>query len=109
MRQMIAALLIAATTPAFARSVERIVYVTPDGSRYYWNTTADGVVFVAPEDIPDDFYLLTPDCVAINRTHGAGSWGHEEAGWQINFGNELILSFPGQTPPFVAPDCLMLR
>jgi hypothetical protein len=109
MRQILAALFLAATTPAFALSVERIVYITPDGTRFYWNTTTDGVVFVAPEEKPDDFYLLTPDCVATNGTFGTGSWGHEEAGWQISFGNALILSFPGQTPPFDAPDCLMLR
>ncbi len=111
MRRIIATLLLltCGTAPAIARDVERIMYLSTKGVSFIWNTTADGVVFVAPKAAPDDLYLLTPDCVVHNQTHGTGSWGHEEGGWQISFGLAYQIYFPGQMPPVDVPDCQMLR
>jgi hypothetical protein len=111
MRRTITALLftVTATVPAFAHSVQRIVYVSTDGVSYFWNTTAEGVVFIAPEANPAEQYLLTPDCMAKNPTYGTGSWGFEEGGWQINFGLRYEIYFPGPMPPVDLTNCMMLR
>lgn len=111
MRRIIASVLLltCGTASANARDVERAIYVSTKGVSYIWNTTPQGVVFVAPNTATDDLYLLTPHCVVQNQTHGTGSWGHDEGGWQISFGLRYEIFFPGQTPPFNAPDCLMLR
>lgn len=111
MRPIITALIlsIAAVAPAFALSVERVVYTTADGISFHWATTPEGVIFVAPDDAPGDMYLMTPDCVATNQTHGKGSWGYDDDGWQISFGLAHQISFPRQTPPIGPSDCQMLR
>jgi hypothetical protein len=111
MSRIVTSLLFLTTSiaPAVALSTERIVYVSTDGASYYWGTTAQGVVFVAPEAMPDDLYLLTPDCVAQNQTYGTGSWGYEEGGWQISFGLRYQIYFPGPMPPLDLTNCLMLR
>jgi hypothetical protein len=109
-RIITASLLFAASiAPAVALSTERIVYLSTDGASYYWGTTAEGVIFVAPEAMPDDLYLLTPNCVVENQTHGTGSWGYEEGGWQISFGLTYQVYFPGPLPPIDVTNCLMLR
>ncbi len=107
MRLLIASLLFA--TPVIALTTKLIVFIAEGGTTFHVGTTAENVVFVAPDDAPDDLYILTPDCVATNVTHGTGSWGHEAVGWQIAFDGVALFWFPGQMPPLDAPDCLMLR
>jgi hypothetical protein len=101
--------LMASTMLTFARNVEKIVYVATDGTRYIWDVTADGAVFVAPEAQQSDQYRLIEDCVVTHATLGTGSWGVDEAGWQISFNNRYVLYFPGPLPPLNADHCLMLR
>jgi hypothetical protein len=110
MRRIIIALLLAAIAqPALAYRVERTIYVSTEGIRHYWGTTTEGVVFIAPENMPGDMYLLTPDCVVENFHHGTGSWGFEEGGWQISFGLRHQIYFPGPMPPVDLTNCMMLR
>jgi hypothetical protein len=110
MRRIITALIFAVIAlPAFAYRVERTIYVSTEGVRHYWGTTVEGVVFVAPEDTPDDFYLLTPDCVVENLRYGKGSWGFDDGGWQISFGLRHQIYFPGPMPPVDLTNCMMLR
>ena len=109
-RIIMAWLFVAATiTPALALSVTKVVFTTAEGVSYFWSTTAEGVMFVAPENLPDEQYLLTPDCVVENRTNGTGSWGYEDEGWQISFGNRYQIYFPNQSPLIDPSDCQMLR
>jgi hypothetical protein len=102
-------LLLLAATPALAYSVERITYVATDGSPYFWDATPRGRVFVAPESDPSDQFFLTTDCVVENFKHGTGSWGVDDAGWQISFNNRYHINFPGTMPPLDATNCMMLR
>jgi hypothetical protein len=67
------------------------------------------MAFVAPDDMRTDRYLLTPDCVVKNLTHGTGTWGYDDGGWQISFGNQFELYFPGPMPPLELSDCQLLR
>jgi hypothetical protein len=108
MTRLFVALLLLAT-PAFALTPRLVGFTADDGTSFYVGTTADGALFVAPDAAPDDLYVLTPDCVATNAIHGTGSWGYEDAGWQISFNNRHEIRFPGQTPPIDPSDCQMLR
>jgi hypothetical protein len=111
MRQIVllASCLSAVLFPVLADNVERVVYVSTDGVRYFWNVTAAGVVFVAPEADPDDQFLLTPDCGVRHQTFGKGSWGFDDGGWQISFGLQWQEYFPGPLPPVDHSNCMMLR
>ncbi|MGL4322083.1 MAG: hypothetical protein ACRCS3_14585 [Paracoccaceae bacterium] len=112
MRKTITAILftIAGATAALATNeVERAIYVATDGTRYIWNSTEDGTIFVAPESALAERYLMTPDCVVQNATYGKGAWGVEDGGWQISFGLRLQIYFPGPMPPVDAANCLLLR
>lgn len=90
--------------PAFALSVQRIVYQDVDGTRYVWMPTVDGFTITA-EDDADQVFNLKNDCVATHKKLGTGRWGSINGGWLIEFGGEPILEFPGQGAPIVPADC----
>jgi hypothetical protein len=91
-------LLLLLAQPAAALSVERVKYISGDNVIFVWDITSQGVVFVVPQDTPEDFFELLPDCTARNLALGTGTWGYANGGWLMQFADRSI-GFPRQEPP----------
>jgi hypothetical protein len=101
MKRMIALFLLVAA-PAFSLSVEPVKYTSSDGVVFFWGRTGADEIYVAPEDDPEDQYVLRRDCTAVHVKLGTGAWGFAGDGWRIEIGT-LSFDFPRQEPPLIYP------
>jgi hypothetical protein len=101
MKRLFGAVILSWPCIAFADTTS---FSTADGRTFlYVGADEDGLLY--PEDDPSDSYTMNFDCTVNHDKLGKGEWRFANGGWVIEFGGEVKLGFPRQSPPLDIPDC----